>query len=65
VDLTLMDLSQKDTVSRVIFQRNYRFEEPVVEQTVPGFVQAMSKAMEKLSRQAIGDVYGAIKNKKR
>jgi cholesterol transport system auxiliary component len=65
VDLTLMDLSQKDTVSRVIFQKNYRFEESVVEQTVPGFVQAMSKAMEKLSRQAIGDVYSAIKNTKR
>jgi len=48
-----------------MFQKNYRFEEPVVEQTVPGFVQAMSKAMEKLSRQAIGDVYSAIKNTKR
>lgn len=64
VHLTLMDLSARDAWGRVIFQRNYRFEEPVAENTVPGFVRAMSRAMEKLSEQAVGDVYQAVKGKK-
>lgn len=63
VSLTLMDLTQRDISSRVLFQKNYRLEEPVAEQTVQGLVHAMSSAMEKLSRQVLGDLYGAIKNR--
>ena len=64
VHLMLVDLSAREPGGRVVFQKNYRFEEPVAKKTLPGFVRAMSRAAEKLSARAIGDVYQAVKGKK-
>lgn len=60
IHLTLLDQSAREAGGRVVFQKNYRCEEPVEEKTVPGFVRAMSRAAEKLSAQAVGDVYQAV-----
>ncbi len=58
--LMLVDLSAREPGDRVVFQKNYRYEEPVAEKTVPGFVRAMSRAVEKLSEQAVGDLHQAV-----
>ncbi|MBA4396894.1 MAG: hypothetical protein C0394_05870 [Syntrophus sp. (in: bacteria)] len=64
VNITLMDATQKEFTKQVIFQKNYRHEEPVTVKTVQGFAQAMSRAVEKLSGQVIMDVHEAMKNRK-
>ncbi|PKN60500.1 MAG: hypothetical protein CVU53_02775 [Deltaproteobacteria bacterium HGW-Deltaproteobacteria-11] len=64
VHITLMDTTQKELTKQIIFQKNYRYEEPVTEQTVQGFARAMSRAAEKLSGQVITDVHEAMKNRK-
>ena len=62
IHLTLLDQSTREEGGRVVFQRNYRCEEPVEEKTVPGFVRAMSRAAEKLSEQAVEDIYRAVQS---
>jgi ABC-type uncharacterized transport system auxiliary subunit len=64
VHITLMDTTQKELTKQIIFQKNYRYEEPLTEQTVQGSAQAMSRAVERVSGQVIADVYEAIKNTK-
>ena len=62
VNITLMDRTQKELGKQIIYQRNYRYEEPITEQTVQGFARGMSRAVEKLSGQVIADIYEAVKN---
>ena len=57
-----MDRTQKELGKQIIYQRNYRYEEPITEQTVQGFARGMSRAVEKLSGQVIADIYEAVKN---
>lgn len=63
LNVTFLDLKKKDTIDKVIFQRDYRFIEPIAEKTPGGFAKGMSKAMEKFSKQVIPDVYQAIKSR--
>ena len=63
VHITLMDTTSRELTKQIVFQKNYRYEEPVTEKTVQGFAQAMSRAVEKLSGQVITDVREAIKKK--
>ena len=60
MNVTLLDLA---TVAprRVLFQKSYRSEDPLHEKTAPGFAQAMSRAMEKISRQLMVDLREAIR----
>lgn len=62
LNVTFLDLKKKETVDKVIFQRDYRFIEPFAEKTPEGFAKGMSRAMEKFSKQVISEVYQAIKN---
>jgi ABC-type uncharacterized transport system auxiliary subunit len=55
MNVTLFDLA-KGAPQKVLFQRNYRFEDPLHEKTAAGFAQAMSRAMEKMSRQLMLDL---------
>ncbi|MCX5857385.1 MAG: ABC-type transport auxiliary lipoprotein family protein [Deltaproteobacteria bacterium] len=64
VNITLMDRTQKALAKQIIFQKNYRYEEPIPEETVQSFAQGMSRAVEKLSGQVMADVYEAVKNRK-
>ena len=61
LNITLLDTEEKDPTKRVIFQKNYRADEPLTEKTPDGLAQAMSRAMERLSAQIITEVYQAIK----
>jgi ABC-type uncharacterized transport system auxiliary subunit len=62
--LTLMDTTSRELMEQVVFQKNYRYEEPVTDKTVTGFTQAMSRAVERLSRQIITDIHEAIRLRK-
>jgi uncharacterized lipoprotein YmbA len=61
LNITLLDTEEKEITKRVIFQKNYRAEEPLTEKTPAGLAQAMSRAMERLSAQIITEGYQAAK----
>ena len=56
---TLFDLSRKELPERILFQKGYRFEEPLPEKSARGLAQAMSRAVERLSAQLVRDVHTA------
>jgi len=56
VNITLLDLSRQELPQRVVFQKNYRVQEPMPDKTPQGLAQGMSRAMEKLSAQIIRDI---------
>ncbi len=60
LDMTLLDRSRRDPAQGVVFQKGYRVLEPLESPTPVAFARAMSRAMEKLSRQAISDIYEAL-----
>jgi ABC-type uncharacterized transport system auxiliary subunit len=60
LNITFFDLSKKETTEKVVFQRDYRYTEPLERETYGGLAQAMSKAMEKFSRQMMMDLHQAI-----
>ena len=57
--VTLFDLSRKEVPERIIFQKEYRFEEPLPEKTARGLARAMSLAAERFSGQLVRDVHEA------
>ncbi len=61
LNITFLDLKKRDTVEKVIFQRDYKVVEPYSEKTAAALAQAMSRAMEKISRQIILDLQTAVK----
>lgn len=62
LEITLKDSRKRETNRRIIFQRKYRHEELLTEQTPRGYCQAMSQALKTISPQIITDVYQAIKS---
>lgn len=63
LNITLLDLNEKEITKRVVFQKNYRVEEPLAEKTPNGLAQGMSRAMERLSGEIITDIYRAAKKR--
>jgi len=63
LNTTFLDLKKRDTAEKVILQRDYRVVEPYTEKTPAALAQAMSRAMEKVSRQIILDLQNAAKNR--
>jgi ABC-type uncharacterized transport system auxiliary subunit len=57
LDVTFLDLSKKEVKERIVFQRSYAYTEPLEGETYGGLAQAMSKAMERFSRQMMMDLY--------
>jgi cholesterol transport system auxiliary component len=63
LNVTLLDLTKRNTAEKVIFQRDYKAVEPCIEKTPAALAQGMSRAMEKISRQIILDLQDAVKNR--
>ncbi len=61
IQVTLLDLVKVEAPRKVLFQKNYRSEDPLLERTAQGFAQAMSRAMERISRQLILDLREATR----
>ncbi len=62
LEVTLKDARRKEVNKRVVYQKKYRHEELLSEQTPLGYSHAMSHALSKVSEQIIIDVYQAIKS---
>jgi cholesterol transport system auxiliary component len=62
LDITLKDSQQREATKRILFQKKYRQEESLKDQSPRGYCQAMSEAAQNISRQIITDVYQAIKS---
>jgi ABC-type uncharacterized transport system auxiliary subunit len=65
LNVTFLDLLKKEITEKIVFQRDYRYTEPLETETYEGLAQAMSKAMEKFSRQMIMDLDQAIRSIKK
>ncbi len=65
VNITLLDTLPELISQKVVFQRNYRAVEPLVQRTPQGLAQGMSEAMETVSAQIINDVYQACQKRPR
>lgn len=63
LNITLLDTDQENIADRVMFQRSYQTQEPMVTKTPQGLATALSTAMQQLSRQIIDDVYRAVKQR--
>jgi len=63
LNVTLLDLTKRNTAEKVIFQRDYKAVEPCIEKTPAALAQGMSKAMERISRQIILDLQDAVKSR--
>jgi len=63
LNVTLLDQNEKEVTRRVVFQKGYRAEEPLMEKTPGGLAQGMSRAMARLSAEIIGDLYQAAKKR--
>lgn len=61
--VTLLDTSQEELPRRVVFQKNYRVQEPLQEKTPQGLAQGMSRAMEQVSARIINDTYEAARTR--
>jgi ABC-type uncharacterized transport system auxiliary subunit len=59
--VTLLDLSVREISGRVLFQRNYRCEAPIVLAGESDLAEAMSRAMSQFSTQVIADIASALK----
>ena len=59
VNITLLDTTREEITQRVIFQKNYRGDEPLTDKTPQGLAAAMSRTMEKLSGAIISDAHQA------
>jgi ABC-type uncharacterized transport system auxiliary subunit len=57
LEITLKDLKQREATRRILFQKKYRQEELLKDDSPRGYCQAMSLAMQRLSQQIIVDVY--------
>jgi len=63
VSVTLLDSSFKDITRKVLFQKRYRFQESIVENSPGGLAKGMSQAMRKLSAELIQDVYSSVRER--
>jgi ABC-type uncharacterized transport system auxiliary subunit len=65
VNVTLLDSSARNLPDRVLFQKQYRFQEPLEEKSPRGLAKGLSQAMRKFSEALIRDVHEAIRSRKR
>jgi ABC-type uncharacterized transport system auxiliary subunit len=63
LNITLLDTDQENVADKVMFQRNYQTTEVMSARTPQGLAEAMSMAMEQVSKKIINDVYRAIKQR--
>jgi hypothetical protein len=52
---------QREATKRILFQKKYYREELLKEQSPRGYCEAMSLALQNLSRQIIYDIYQTVK----
>ncbi|MBN1381406.1 MAG: membrane integrity-associated transporter subunit PqiC [Deltaproteobacteria bacterium] len=61
LNMTLKDIKQRETTKQILFQKKYSEKKPLKTDTSRSYCEAMSLAMERLSRQIISDVYRTVR----
>jgi ABC-type uncharacterized transport system auxiliary subunit len=64
LSVTLLDSSAKNLPDRILFQKRYRFQEPLGEKNPRGLAKGLSQAMRKCSETLIRDVHEAVRSRK-
>ena len=62
LSVTLLDLSRKEILQRVVFQKKYAYASQYREQGPQGLARGLSESLAQLSRQIIGDVYQTLRD---
>ncbi len=65
LQITLLDLSQADMTTRVVYQRRYEVAAPMADKAPEAFAKGMSAAMAKASEQIIRDVDDGVQGRVR
>jgi ABC-type uncharacterized transport system auxiliary subunit len=60
VNISLLDMDKKEITRRVVFQRQYSFQEQIREHTPEELARGMSINMSRLSKQLMKDIHKAI-----
>ena len=63
LNVTLLDTDKENIAEKVIFQRTYQAQETMTARTPQGLAEAMSAAMEKVSKKIVEDVYRGVKQR--
>ncbi len=63
LNVTLTDMRSRDSSTWVVWQKNYRYSEPCTAKDPEHVVQAMSRAVEALSRALTADVRDGIRGR--
>jgi ABC-type uncharacterized transport system auxiliary subunit len=64
VDVTLLDVTQREITRRVVFQKTYTVEEAMKGKTARALAESMSRAMKKFSGELMADIHRGIGNAK-
>ena len=59
--VTLKDSQERDSTKRILFQKKYRHSRKLADPSPRGYCEAMSLALQAVSRSIIADAYEAIK----
>ena len=65
LNVTLLDSSARSLPDRILFQKRYRFQEPLEEKTPRGLAKGLSQTMRKFSEALIRDAHEAIQSRRR
>jgi ABC-type uncharacterized transport system auxiliary subunit len=64
VDVTLLDMTQREITKRVVFQKTYTVEEALKDKSARSLAESMSRAMNTFSRTLMADIHQGIDNVK-
>ncbi|HXE98688.1 MAG TPA: ABC-type transport auxiliary lipoprotein family protein [Dongiaceae bacterium] len=61
LNVTLLDTSRPELPDRILFQKNYTVAEPIEEKGPAGLTKGMSRAVAKVSRLVLNDIYSVCR----
>jgi ABC-type uncharacterized transport system auxiliary subunit len=64
VDVTLMDMTQREITKRVVFQKTFTLQEAMKEKTAGSLAGSMSAATKKFSAELMADIRRGVENAK-
>jgi ABC-type uncharacterized transport system auxiliary subunit len=62
IDVTLMDMTQREITKRVVFQKTYTIHEAMKEKAARSLAESMSLAMKKFSAELLTDIHRGVEN---
>lgn len=60
LNVNLFDTARPGLPDRILFQKNYRIAEPIDEKSPAGLAKGMSRAVAKVSRLLLSDIFNVV-----